>query len=46
MKARENTDQFGRKLPLEGHKEECPHGKTGWAKCTCEETLDNLNERG
>jgi len=31
------TDQFGRKLPLPDHHKDCPNGKSGWAKCTCEE---------
>ena len=32
----EKKDQLGRTLPLEGHKEDCPHGQTGWATCTCD----------
>lgn len=30
-------DQMGRKLPLPDHHKDCPHGQSGWAKCTCEE---------
>ena len=32
----EKKDQLGRTLPLEGHKEDCPHAETGWATCTCD----------
>lgn len=32
----EKKDQFGRNLPLEGHKQGCPHAETGWAMCICD----------
>ena len=38
-------DQTGRRLPLEGHHFQCPHGQNGWAMCTCDELRAYDNER-
>jgi hypothetical protein len=42
---KENTDQLGRTLPLEGHHKDCGHGKDGWSLCTCDELKKVDEER-
>ena len=38
-------DQFNRLLPLEGHHEDCGHGKDGWSTCQCDELRKSDDER-
>jgi len=39
LEADGTIDQMGRKLPLPGHHNDCPHGQNGWAVCTCDPHL-------
>jgi hypothetical protein len=36
LKEQKVIDQFGRPLPLREHIPGCPHGRNGWAYCTCD----------
>jgi len=37
LEADGRIDHMGRPLPRPGHHEDCPHGQSGWKKCTCED---------
>lgn len=37
LRKRGIIDQHNRVLPLEGHHNDCGHGKDGWSYCACEE---------